>query len=51
MPMLAHPVAVRLKVPANVLPPIVPLQVPDAVHAGSVGTLEAGRGSGPLDCC
>ena len=40
--MLAHPVAVRLKVPAIELPPIVPLPLPDAVHAGSVGTLPEG---------
>jgi hypothetical protein len=42
MPMLEQPVAVRLNVPAIALPPNVPLPVPDAVHAGSVGTLPGG---------
>lgn len=41
MPMLEHPVAVRVKVPKTELPPNVPLPVPDAAHAGSVGTLPA----------
>jgi len=41
MPMLEHPVAVRLKVPKTELPPTVPLPVPDAAHAGTVGTLPA----------
>ena len=42
MPMLAQPVAVRLKVPEMELPPNVPLPVPDAAHAGTVGTPPAG---------
>jgi len=41
-PMLSHAVAVRLKVPRIELPPTVPLPVPEAVHAGSVGTLPGG---------
>lgn len=42
MPMLAQPVAVRLKVPASELVPTVPPPVPDAVQPGAVGAPPAG---------
>jgi hypothetical protein len=42
MPMLEHAVATRVNVPRIELPLTVPVPLPDAVQAGSVGTLPVG---------